>query len=186
MNRYKGGKLVEYKVIDEQDFVLPRQVRPMVNRLSRRLSKAVLCGARRSKSVLGGKVYVKGTLKPALPSEHEEQTAFVDYLRKCWPALKFFQVPNGARVRPAVANRLKAEGMSAGVPDLVFPIPRGNYHGLYIEMKRQKGGEVSVDQEIWIHYLKGQGYMAIVCEGCSIAMKVLDDYMGLGPFSRKN
>ena len=35
--------------------------------------------------------------------------------------------------------------MLSGVPDLFLPVPRNNFHGLYIEMKNEKG-RVSVSQ----------------------------------------
>lgn len=171
MNRYKGGKLVEFKNPGEEDYSLPAKLRPEVTKISKRLSKAVLGGLRRSKTA-----FACGKMVLPIPTEHDEQAAFVDYLRKCRPVLKFFAVPNGARVRPAVANRLKAEGMSPGVPDLVFPYPVGKFHGLYIEMKRSKDGAISDDQGIWIHFLRCQGYVCEVAAGCKEAMEILDEY----------
>ena len=38
----------------------------------------------------------------------------------------------------ATGGRLRAEGLKSGVPDLCLPSAHGEYHGLYIEMKRTK------------------------------------------------
>ena len=34
--------------------------------------------------------------------------------------------------------------MLSGVPDLFLPVPRNSYHGLYIEMKSEKGAYLLV------------------------------------------
>ena len=55
---------------------------------------------------------------------------------------------------------LKAEGVSAGVPDLVVPAWL-----LWVEMKRETGGTVSPAQKDWIAYLQGIGHTVIVGRG---------------------
>lgn len=49
-----------------------------------------------------------------------------------------YHVPNGGSRKKAEAGRFRAEGVKAGVPDLCLPVARGGFHGLYIELKRQK------------------------------------------------
>jgi hypothetical protein len=61
-----------------------------------------------------------------------------------------FAIPNGGARHKAIAGKLRAEGVRAGVPDICLPVPRGEYHGLFIELKRPKGGHVSEEQEAWI------------------------------------
>jgi hypothetical protein len=51
------------------------------------------------------------------------------------------------------------------------------YHGLYIEMKRSKGGTVSPEQKVWISLLKQQGYEAIVCRGADEAKQAIESYL---------
>jgi hypothetical protein len=46
------------------------------------------------------------------------------------------------------------------VPDLFIP-----EWGLWVEMKRAKGGKVSKDQKDWLDYLANCGYRVIVCLG---------------------
>ena len=72
--------------------------------------------------------------------------------------------------------RLKAEGVTAGVPDLFFAWPRLGYHGLWIEMKR-KGGKVSKVQAEMMSCLEAAGYLTAVCYGTDEAKKTLKEYM---------
>ena len=88
-----------------------------------------------------------------------------------------FHIPNGGSRGKAEAARFKAEGVKAGVPDLFLPVSRGPYHGLFIEMKRQKGGKVSDAQKAWIAALIDQGYLAVVCYGWKDAAELIEDYL---------
>jgi len=95
-----------------------------------------------------------------IPSEHNEQVNFVNWLEYNYPDYKLFAVPNGGKRNIVTAKKLKAEGVKPGVPDIVIP-----KLFLYIEMKKQKGGAVSKEQREWIEYLQGCGYTAEVCRG---------------------
>ena len=66
--------------------------------------------------------------------------------------IRIFAIPNGGARHPAVAYKLKAEGVLRGVPDLYIPEWK-----LWIEMKRIKGGVLSDDQKDWIEYLESVG-----------------------------
>lgn len=74
-------------------------------------------------------------------------------------------VPNGGVRNKKTAADLKLEGVKSGVPDISFPYPTSKHHGLYIEMKRQKGGKLSDSQKTWLEYLNKVGYLAVVCKG---------------------
>lgn len=76
-----------------------------------------------------------------------------------------YHIPNGGARSRATAGRLKAEGVKAGVPDLCLPVPRGTAHGLYIELKRRRGGKVSPAQREWLERLSARGYDTAVCYG---------------------
>lgn len=73
--------------------------------------------------------------------------------------------------------RLRLEGVCPGVPDLMIPTPSGKHHGLFVEMKRTKGGSVSKEQKDWIAYLQTQGYQAIVCRGFEEAKSGIECYL---------
>lgn len=114
-------------------------------------------------------------------TEHEEQVALmrlVEMHKGRWPELgMLYAIPNGGDRNMLVAKKLKAEGVKKGVPDLCLPIARGGYHGLYVELKRQKGGQVSAEQKAWISALRGQCYRAEVCKGATEAWDVIMEYV---------
>lgn len=89
-------------------------------------------------------------------------------------------IPNGGSRHPVEAARLKAQGVKPGVPDICLPVPKGRYHGLYIEMKRQKGGRLSEDQGRWLSELSARGYRAVVCPGAESAIRELTEYLQKG------
>ena len=100
------------------------------------------------------------------PSEHIEQREFVSWFRKRHRGVRIIAIPNGGQRSIATAARLKAEGVSAGVPDLFIPAWR-----VWIEMKREKGGTVSADQKEWIAYLTECGYRCFVARGAEDAKR---------------
>jgi len=90
--------------------------------------------------------------KTQLPEQKESdhQIAlfqWVSYQLKRYPELELlYHIPNGGYRYKTTARRLKAEGVKAGVPDICLPVPRGGYHGLYIEMKAGKKQAYSVSR----------------------------------------
>ena len=102
----------------------------------------------------------------AIPSEHDEQRYFVQWFRRRFPDVRIFAIPNGGERGRATAGRLKAEGVSRGVPDLCVP-----EWFLWVEMKRRKGGTVSPEQKSWIAYLNKAGYKAVICKGMDEAIQ---------------
>ena len=83
------------------------------------------------------------------PSEHEEQVLFVQWFRRQFPRVMIFAIPNGGLRGKIAAAKLKAEGVTAGVPDLYIPEWR-----VWVEMKRQKGGRLSQPQRDVLRYLE--------------------------------
>ena len=88
-----------------------------------------------------------------------------------------FHIPNGGSRNAREAHNLKLQGVKAGVPDLFLPVPRGEYHGLFIEMKRTKGGRVSDEQKEWITALSGQGYKCVISKGWEDAAEQIKAYI---------
>lgn len=115
------------------------------------------------------------------PSEEEEQAAVMEWamlMERQYPELALlFHIPNGADRHPAVAAKLKRQGVKAGVPDLFLPVARGGWHGLWVEMKRRKGGRLSEDQKAWIEALTEQKYMAVRADGAEEACDVIFKYL---------
>lgn len=108
--------------------------------------------------------------------ESVEQRKLIKYcnLRK----IKIFAIPNGGKRDYKEAYFLKLEGCSAGVPDLFVPVPKGKYHGLFIEMK-YGNNKATENQNRWIKYLNSVGYLAVVCYGCENAIKTIEKYLKL-------
>lgn len=115
-------------------------------------------------------------------SEHQEQVILVGRIRAFHPDVLVFAVPNGGGRTGWEATRLKAEGVLAGVPDLVFAEPRGVYHGLYVEMKRTTGGAVSAKQKSVMEKLVARGYAVMVAdEGAEKAYDDVCEYLSCRP-----
>lgn len=66
---------------------------------------------------------------------------------------------------------------SGKYPDLCLPVARGQYHGLYIELKRQRGGRTSDHQSEWLDALSAQGYKAALCYGWEQAAGTIIEYL---------
>ena len=115
-------------------------------------------------------------------TEHEHQKkviAWADIKSIEIPELRMlFAIPNGGHRHKATASRLKAEGVKKGIPDLCLAVPKGIYHGLYIELKRLKPrGYPAKDQKWWLEKLAEQGYDTYCCRGHEAAITVIQSYL---------
>lgn len=117
-------------------------------------------------------------------AEHNEQVAVMVWKRANqhrWPELAFLHaIPNGGKRGKKTAADLKAEGVLSGVSDLMLPVARAGYHGLYLEMKAARG-RLSEAQRWWIESMRGQGYFADVAFGAEQATQCLADYLRGSP-----
>lgn len=121
--------------------------------------------------------------KAPTPTEHSEQTALVEWWRmyarwKSLPECLLMAIPNGGARSAVTGARLKAEGVRAGVPDLFLAVPTALFHGLWVEMKREKGGRVSGAQKAAMAALEDQGFFCVVCNGFQEARRAISDYLG--------
>ena len=87
-----------------------------------------------------------------------------------------FHIPNGGSRQPKEAAHLKRQGVKAGVPDMLLPVARGEYHGLFIELKVGKNKPTD-RQEGWIKQLSDEGYAVKVCYGWEAARDVITKYL---------
>lgn len=114
-------------------------------------------------------------------TENQEQAMLFEWARLMehkHPELKLlFAIPNGGYRPPKTAAILKATGVKSGVPDICLPVPRGEYNGLYVELKRRKGGALSANQRIWLKNLNEQGYRAVCCKGFEAALNEILTYL---------
>lgn len=114
-------------------------------------------------------------------SEYEEQRALIEWCEwntKAYPGIEMiFHIPNGEWRVPRTASKLKKMGVKPGIPDLFLAVPRGQYHGLFIEVKT-KTGKVTENQERWHNSLRAKGYCVEVCKGWEVGARVLINYLG--------
>ena len=100
-----------------------------------------------------------------MPSEHEEQTAFVNWFRHTYKDVLILAIPNGGYRNKYEAMRLKKEGVYKGVPDLYIPAFK-----TWVEMKTTTG-QLSKAQKEVIEYLQSIGDTVIVGFGFLDAME---------------
>lgn len=112
--------------------------------------------------------------------EHFEQVAlfrWAEYQVKARPELSLlFAIPNGGHRHPATAAKLKAEGVKAGVPDICLPVAKGEYHGLFIELKAGRN-KPTPTQVQWHARLSYEGYRVTVCWGWEAAREAIEEYL---------
>ena len=114
--------------------------------------------------------------------EDAEQVALMQWsmaVRQTYPELRLlYHVANERKCTPREGAQLKRKGVKRGVPDLCLPVPRGAYHGLYVELKA-KGGRASEAQTWWLNALAAEGYKAEVCVGWRAAADLIESYLNL-------
>jgi len=54
---------------------------------------------------------------------------------------------------------------------------RGGYHGLFLEIKKDKKSYPTKEQKEWIAYLNDVGYCARVTKGVDESIQTIDDYL---------
>ena len=119
---------------------------------------------------------------PLVPLESEEQKNLIEWWHyfcqtkgiheKC-----LFAVPNGGYRNARESHRLKEEGVRAGIPDLMLAVPCGAFHGLFIELKRLKGSQVSNNQKEMLVVFHRLGYCTKLCKGFAEAQKAIIEYL---------
>tara|TARA_R110002020_G_scaffold43653_4_gene126666 strand:+ start:1418 stop:1810 length:393 start_codon:yes stop_codon:yes gene_type:complete len=121
--------------------------------------------------------------------EEQVQKSVVDYLKLKYPKAKYCASLGGIRTSFKQAVKAKATGYVKGFPDLQICVPMekgiegeggtkrgGVYHGLFLEIKKDKKSYPTKEQKEWIAYLNEQGYCARVTKGLDESMQTIDDY----------
>lgn len=96
--------------------------------------------------------------------ESQIQRNCVKWFRLVYPKLSrlLFAVPNGGKRGIREAAIMKAEGVVAGVADLLLLVPKGEHHALGIEMKTSKGKQ-NENQKLWQEDFEKAGGKYVVC-----------------------
>ncbi|MEZ5651853.1 MAG: hypothetical protein R3E87_15050 [Burkholderiaceae bacterium] len=95
-----------------------------------------------------------------------------------WPALRWLvAIPNGGKRDRVTAKMMVAEGATAGVADLLWPLRRGPHAGIAIELKKLDGGDgLTGDQLDYLKFMHGEGWAAYCCHGSARAIDLLVQY----------
>ena len=109
-------------------------------------------------------------------NETDLQMHVVNYIRMQYPKARFCASLGGIRTSISQARKAKKTGYWAGFPDLQICEPNHLYHGLFIEIKTEKG-RATASQKQWIKALNERGYKAIICKGFSECKEQLDNYL---------
>ncbi len=127
------------------------------------------------------KTYKKSVVKrKATPeSESNQQEIVIKYLKLAYPDALYCASAGGMRTSYLQAIKMKRTGYVKGFPDLFIYEPRGEFHGLAIEMKKEKGGTASPEQKEWQEQLRNRGYCSYICKGNEEAIKVIDEYFSI-------
>ena len=132
------------------------------------------------------KASAKPATKPrAATNAHEEshlQRSCVAWFRLQYRqhAAMLFAVPNGGGRSRIEAAIMKAEGVTAGVADLILLEARGGWGSLCIEMKTDsKTSRQRPSQKEWQAEAERHGNRYEVCRTFEEFKAVVDDYMGL-------
>jgi hypothetical protein len=110
--------------------------------------------------------------------EHRIQVACVRWFALQWPQYEglLFAVPNGGHRDKVTAAMMKAEGVTAGVADLLLLVPSQGLHGLAIEMKTENGRQ-SPEQKQWQKKAERQGYRYAVCRSLDQFIETVNAYL---------
>ena len=123
-----------------------------------------------------------------LPTEREESLKIASWARMMVetnqePRLRLLRCGfEGLRLSMGLRMQVKRQSISKGWPDWAlfvpqrYPVP---YHGLLIELKREKGGVLSFDQTIMHKLLEEQGYIVAVAYGGDHAIDIIIKYLGI-------
>lgn len=109
-------------------------------------------------------------------TENGEQEAVIEYC--AWKHIPIVHIPNEGKRSAAYAAQMKRMGLAKGFPDLFIPVAISGFHGLFIELKRDRKAKATDTQKAWLEYLNKAGYRAAVCHGSEEAMREIENYFG--------
>lgn len=121
---------------------------------------------------------------PDNPPEAAEQRAVFRWKKQMiiqMPQLALlFVIESGIKAPAPYKYTLKYKGIEPGVPDMFLAYPVSRYHGLFIELKRRKGGRISGDQRDWEERLVKAGYAHVFAYGSDQAISAIITYVAEG------
>lgn len=113
-----------------------------------------------------------------LKKEHTEASQLAVKLNWLLKDVLWFKIAN-ERQNTKERVYLAAEGVKAGVPDVFIAEARKGYHGLWVELKRLRGGVVSKAQRDFALLAQQRGYKIIFPRGAKEAFAEIREYLGV-------
>lgn len=113
-------------------------------------------------------------------SEDAEQEVIFEWARMMegrYPALAMLaHIPNEGKRTASYGAKMRRMGLKRGFPDVILPVARGGYHGLFVELK-SANGKPSEEQNLWKDRLNEEGYKAVIAYGAGEAIEVITNYL---------
>ena len=117
------------------------------------------------------------------PKKHGDAEAQLQAACVLWFRMQYrdyasllFAVPNGGSRNRAEAAKMKAQGVTAGVSDLIRLVGRGQYNALCIEMKTPTGTQQQVQKD-WQQIVELAGSKYVVCRSLDEFMNEINNYL---------
>ncbi len=111
--------------------------------------------------------------------EHRIQCSCVRWFAMRYPELggRLFAVPNGGRRDAATGKKLKAEGVVAGVADLILLKSNSRYGALLIEMKTATGRQRESQKQWQDAVCAKDEYRYVVCRSFDDFRREVEEYL---------
>lgn len=109
-------------------------------------------------------------------TESQLQSNLVKWFRLKYPEHVIYAIPNGGKRSVITAAIMKSEGVLAGVADLFLMQPNKDYHGLYIEVKTEKGKQSPYQKE-FERKAKQKGYHYQLCRNFEEFQEIVTNYL---------
>jgi len=125
-----------------------------------------------------------------MTSEKKLHKSICQYIKYQYPETYFMSDPSGLKMSIGMATDLKRTRSKHAQLDIIICEPKGTYHGLFLEVKKdisevfKKNGELKQnkhvkDQSETISHLKSKGYFVNYVFSLEEAVNILDSYMAL-------
>lgn len=94
-----------------------------------------------------------------------------------YPGLLYFHTPNGGFRMKKQAKQFKAQGVRAGIPDVMILKGVGEYHGFAAELKVGRNKPTERQAEV-IKQMKQEGWFVVVSYSLDQFAREFSGYMG--------
>lgn len=114
----------------------------------------------------------------SLQPEQVEHINIVNWFNYQFPELAddLHHFANERRCSIQQGRTLKRMGVKKGVSDFFLALPRQGYHGLWLELKVNKG-KLTKEQNAFIDRKNQRNYLALACWGFEAAKEVISTYL---------